>query len=123
MAPAISRTPDRDEGREETVQVVEERLAVGKREVATGGVRVTSRVVEAPVEETARLREERVEAVRRPNDRKLSPEEADPACEELTVEMMGSDEEAEVGKTARVAEQVPLGKRVAEREETVRDTV
>ena len=59
MAPAISRTPDRDGDREEKVEVVEERLAVGKREVATGGVRVTSRVVETPVEETVRLREAR----------------------------------------------------------------
>ena len=123
MAPAISRTSDRDEDRREKVPVVEERLAVGKREVATGGVRVTSRVVETPVEETVRLREERVEAVRRPDGRKLSPEEADAAFAERTVEMMGTGEEAEVGRTARVVEQVSLGKRVEEREETVRDTV
>ena len=123
MAPAISRTPDRDEVREESVPVVEERLAVGKREVATGGVRVTSRVVETPVEETVRLREERVEAVRRPDDRRLSPEEADAAFAERTVEVMGTGEEAEVGRTARVVEQVTLRKRAGEREETVRDTV
>ena len=123
MAPAISRTPDRDEGHEERVEVVEERLAVGKREVATGGVRVTSRVVETPVEETVRLREERVEAHRRPDDRKLSPEEADATFAERTVEMMGTGEEAEVGKTARVVEEVTLGKRAGEREATVRDTV
>jgi stress response protein YsnF len=123
MAPAISRTPDRDEGREEKVPVVEERLEVGKREVATGGVRVTSRVVETPVEGTVRLREERVEAVRRPDGRRLSPEEADAAFAERTVEMMGTGEEAEVGRTARVVEQVTLRKRAGEREETVRDTV
>ena len=34
----------------ETVQQVEEELAVGKREVATGGVRVTTSVSERPVE-------------------------------------------------------------------------
>ena len=123
MAPAISRTPDRDEGREEKVEVVEERLAVGKREVETGGVRVTSRVVETPVEGTVRLREERVEADRRPDDRKLSPAEADAAFAERTVEMMGTGEEAEVGRTARVVEQVTLRKRAGEREATVRDTV
>src|SRR3712207_5912203 len=33
-------------GREETVQVVEEELSVGKRKVASGGVRVTSSVSE-----------------------------------------------------------------------------
>ena len=103
--------------------MVGEGLAVGKREVATGGVRVTSRVVETPVEETVRLREERVEAVRRPDGRRLSPEEAEAAFAERTVEMMGTGEEAEVGRTARVVEKVSLGKRVGEREETVRDTV
>jgi stress response protein YsnF len=123
MAPAISRTSDRDEGREEKVEVVEERLAVGKREVATGGVRVTSRVVETPVEETVRLREERVEAARRPAARKLSPAEADAVFAERTVEMVGTGEEAEVGRTARVVERVTLGKRVEERTETVRDKV
>jgi stress response protein YsnF len=123
MAPAISRTSDRDEDRQEKVPVVEEGLSVGKRQVATGGVRVTSRVVETPVEQTVRLREERVEADRRPADRKLSPEEADAAFEDRTVEMMGTGEEAEVGKTARVVEEVSLRKRAEEREETVRDTV
>ena len=123
MAPAISRTSDRDEDRQEKVPVVEEGLSVGKRQVATGGVRVTSRVVETPVEETVRLREERVEAVRRPDGRRLSPEEADAAFAGRTVEMMGTGEEAEVGKTARVVEQVSLGKRVEERTETVRDKV
>src|SRR5918911_202997 len=108
MAPAISRTPDRDE----RVQVVEEGLTVGKREVATGGVRVTSRVVEAPAEETVRLREERVEAHRRPDDRRLSPEEADAAFAARTVEMVGTGEEAEVGRTARGVEEVTLAKRV-----------
>ena len=36
---------------------------------------------------------------------------------------MGTGEEAEVGRTARVVEQVTLRKRAGEREETVRDTV
>ena len=102
---------------------VEEGLTVGKRKVETGGVRVTSRGVETPVEETVRLREERVEAHRRPDDRRLSPEEADAAFADRTVEMMGTGEEAEVGRTARVVEQVTLGKRAGEREATVRDTV
>src|SRR5436189_194200 len=40
---------ERGAGREGSVPVVEEELSVGKRRVATGGVRVTSRVVERPV--------------------------------------------------------------------------
>ncbi len=114
---------ERGAGREESVPVVEEELSVGKREVATGGVRVTSRVVERPVQKTVHLREEHVEAERKRSDRVLSPEEAEAAFEDRTVEMTGTAEEAEVRKTAREVGEVSLGKRVEERTETVRDKV
>jgi len=107
----------------ETVQVVEEELEVGKRKVATGGVRVTSSVSEVPVEETVTLREEKVEAERKNVDRKLSPEEAEAAFRGRTVEATGTREEAEVSKQARVVGEVSIGKQTKEREETVRDTV
>jgi uncharacterized protein (TIGR02271 family) len=107
----------------ETVQEIEEELSVGKRKVATGGVRVTTSVSETPVEETVTLREERVEAERKPASRKLSAEEAEAAFEEKTVEMVGTSEQAEVGKQARVVGEVAVGKKVEEREETVKDTV
>ena len=107
----------------ETVQAVEEELKVGKRKVATGGVRVTTRVSERPVQRTVRLREEHVEADRREVDRVLSPEEAEAAFEEKTVEMTGTAEEAVARKEARVVGEVALGKRVEERSETVRDKV
>jgi uncharacterized protein (TIGR02271 family) len=107
----------------ETVQEVEEELSIGKRKVATGGVRVTSSVSETPVEETVTLREEQVAAKRKPADRRLSPEEAEAAFQEKTVEVLGTSEEAEVSKTARVTGEVALGKQVEEREETVKDTV
>ncbi|HEX8374719.1 MAG TPA: YsnF/AvaK domain-containing protein [Geminicoccaceae bacterium] len=107
----------------ETVQVVEEELEVGKRKVATGGVRVTSSVSEAPVEETVTLREEKVSAERRNVDRELSPEEAEAAFKGGTVEATGTSEQAEVTKQARVVGEVSIGKQTKEREETVRDTV
>src|SRR4051794_10725577 len=110
-------------GRGETVRAVEEELSVGRRKVATGGVRVTSHVTETPVEETVRLREEHVEARRERADRVLSPEEADAAFEGKTVEAMGTSEEAVVRKEAHVVGEVSVGRRVEEREETVRDTV
>jgi stress response protein YsnF len=113
----------RGSGAGETVPVVEEGLEVGKRRVAAGGARVTSRVVERPVQRTVTLREERVEAERRRADRELSPEEAEAAFEGRTVEVVGTAEEAEVRKTARVVGEVALGKRVEERKETVRDKV
>jgi uncharacterized protein (TIGR02271 family) len=109
--------------RGETVQEVEEELAVGKRKVATGGVRVTTSVSETPVEEAVTLREERVEAERKPASRKLNPEEAEAAFEEKTVELTETGEEAQVGKTARVTGEVAVGKAVEERQETVKDTV
>jgi uncharacterized protein (TIGR02271 family) len=107
----------------ETIQEVEEELAVGKTKVATGGVRVTTSVRETPVEETVTLREEHVAAERKPADRKLSPEEAEAAFQDKTVEVLATGEEARVSKEARVVGEVAVGKTVAEREETVKDTV
>jgi uncharacterized protein (TIGR02271 family) len=107
----------------ETVQEIEEELSVGKRKVASGGVRVTTSVSETPVEETVTLREEEVEVERRPADRKLKPEEVKAAFQDKTVEMLGTSEELEVRKEARVVGEVMLGKRVEEHEETVKDTV
>ena len=107
----------------ETVQEVEEELSVGKRKVASGGVRVTTSVSERPVEKTVALREEEVEVERRPADRKLTPEEAEAALQDKTVEMLGTSEEAVVRKQARVVGEVALGRRVEEHKEKVKDTV
>jgi len=93
------------------------------RKVVRGGVRVSSHVVERPVEEKVRLREEHVEAERERVDRRLSPEEAEAAFKERTVEMTETAEEAEVRKEARVVEQVSLEKRAEEHTATVRDKV
>ena len=106
-----------------TLQEVREELTVGTRKVATGGVRVTSSVNEVPVEKTVTLREEEVSAERTPASRALSPEEAEAAFKGRTVEALGTREEAEVSKVARVVGEVSLAKRTEEREETVRDTV
>ena len=119
-AGAGGRSP---EGQGETVQEVEEELAVGKRKVASGGVRVTTSVSERPVEKTVTLREEEVEVERRAADRKLKPEDAEAAFQDKTVEMLGTSEEAVVRKEARVVGEVSLGKRVEEHKETVKDTV
>ena len=60
----------RVEGQEEiTIPVVEEDIAIGTREVERGHVRIYSRVTEQPVEESVRLREEKVTVERRPVDR------------------------------------------------------
>ena len=106
-----------------SVAEVEENVAVGKRKVLSGGVRVTTSVNERPVEETVTLREEQVEVERQPANRKLTPQEAKAAFQEKTVEMLDTSEELEVSKEARVVGEVALGKRVEEREQKVRDKV
>jgi uncharacterized protein (TIGR02271 family) len=108
---------------EQTVPVVEEELSAGKHKVARGGVRVTSRVEERPVEASVRLREEHVEAERRPVDRPLRAGEAETVFQDRTIEMTETAEELEVGKEARVVEEIALTKRTAEREQKIKDTV
>jgi stress response protein YsnF len=107
---------------QESVPVVEEQVSIGKRKVLRGGVRVTSSVSERPIEETVRLREENVEVEQQRADRKLSPEEAEKAFQQKTVELTETDEEAVISKEARVVGEVSLEKTVAEREETVQAT-
>ncbi|RYF66175.1 MAG: DUF2382 domain-containing protein, partial [Cytophagaceae bacterium] len=63
------RLPITDTNADQTIKVIEENLEVGKREVERGGVRVRSRIIERPVEESLRLREERVHVQRNPVNR------------------------------------------------------
>jgi len=105
----------------ETIPVVQEELALGKRVVQRGGVRIHSYVEERPVEEMMRLREERITVDRRPADR---PAEAgDLAFQERTLEVEAMGEEPIVEKRARVVEEVVVGKAVEERTQPVKETV
>ena len=115
------RQPALAQGGETTLPVVEEQLQVGKREVQRGGIRVLSRTVARPVEETVQLREERASVQRRPADR--APTDADQAFKERSFEVRETAEEAVVGKTARVVEDVVIGKESSTREKTIQDTV
>ncbi|WP_408449121.1 YsnF/AvaK domain-containing protein [Paraburkholderia sediminicola] len=99
--------------------VVREELAVGKRGVSTGGVRVYSRVTETPVSESVNLREEHATIERRAVDRPAT--EAD--LKEGSVEIRETAEEPVVAKTARIVEEVVVGKESSQRTETVHDTV
>ena len=104
------------------VPVVEESLKVGKKQVERGGARIRSRIVERPVEENVRLREEHVVVNRRPVDREVT----DADLQNFRPGEMEITERAEVpvvGKQARVVEEVEVGKTANEREETIRDTV
>jgi len=111
-----------DRNKTEKLDVIREDLEVGKREIQRGGVRLRSRIVERPVEETVRLREERVQVNRNPVNRAAS--DADFSnFEERNIEMIERAEVPVVHKESRVVEEVSLNKEVEEREETVRDTV
>lgn len=107
---------------DDTIEVVEEDLQIGKRAVESGGVRVTSHLREVPVEEEVRLREEHVHVERRPVNRPAT--EADlQGFREGTIEVRETSEEAVVAKEARVVEEIHVSKDVEERTQTVRDTV
>lgn len=117
---SLDYTPNTDENT--TVKVLDEQLNVGKRTEERGGVRLRSRIVERPVEEHLRLREERVNVQRNPVNRPAT--EADfTAFNEGQVEMVEHAEVPVVNKAARVVEEVSLNKDVTERDETIRDTV
>ncbi|MGB3618420.1 MAG: YsnF/AvaK domain-containing protein [Catalinimonas sp.] len=107
---------------DDSVAVVEENMKVGKREVTTGGLRVHSRIVEKPVQESLRLRTEEVYVDRKSVDRPATEAELS-GFKEGTIEMTERSEEAVVSKEARVKEEISLHKEVNQREEVISDTV
>ncbi len=106
---------------DDKIQVVNEEVNVGKKEVETGGVRVHSRVIEKPVEENLRLKEERVYIKRQPVNKAIT--DADEVFQNKTIEMTESKEVPVVEKTARVVEEISIGKNVENVEHTVAETV
>ncbi|HLP72966.1 MAG TPA: YsnF/AvaK domain-containing protein [Bacteroidales bacterium] len=117
---SFARDKDFDRTDEASIPVVEEEVNIGKREVRRGGVRLRSRIIEKPVEETLRLREERVNVERVPVDRDVTDDDLENFREE-TVEVHEYGEEPIVSKRSRVVEEVRVGKEVHERQETVRE--
>jgi uncharacterized protein (TIGR02271 family) len=111
-----------NEQRTTAIPVVQEDLKVGKREVQRGGVRVFSRVVETPVNESINLREEHVSVERRPVDQPISTADST-AFKEQSIEMREKAEEAVVQKSARVVEEVVVGKEATQRQENISDTL
>ena len=109
-------------GQEEHIPIVEEQINVGKRTVERGAVRVRSYVIETPVEEQVRLRDETVTVERRPVDRPAGEIPPD-AFRERTIEVTETDEEAVVEKAARIREEVVIRKEAEERAQTISDTV
>ncbi|HLN19888.1 MAG TPA: YsnF/AvaK domain-containing protein [Bacteroidales bacterium] len=111
---------DIDNTSEASIPVIDEEVNVGKRQVRRGGVRVRSRIISRPVEETLRLREEHIRVERTPVDRDATDADLDNLSDE-TVEVHAYGEEPVVSKRSRVVEEVRVGKEVRERKETVRE--
>lgn len=98
----------------DTIKPMEERLHVGKREAATGAVRVRSYVVERPVEEQIRLHEERMTVERHPVGPAATTADAD-AVKERTIEAHANSEEAVTNKETRLVEEFGLHQKAPDR--------
>lgn len=105
-----------------SAEVVEEEMAVGKRKVDQGGVRIRSYITERPVEESVDLRKEHIDVERRPVDRPATEADLD-TFEEGTIEVTATSEEPVVEKRARVVEEVEVHKDVDTERETIQDTL
>lgn len=115
-------TTNTAQGDQTRIPVVEEELQVGKRTIQRGGVRIYTRMTETPVQESVQLREEHVSVERHPVDQPAT--EADLAAfKEGSVELREMAEEPVVSKTARVVEEVVVGKEASQRTEEIEDTV
>jgi uncharacterized protein (TIGR02271 family) len=108
-------------GEEQVVPVAQEELAIGKREVTKGGIRVHTRVATVPAEQSVQLREEHATIERVAVDRAVGASED--LFKERTFEVLEMAEEAIVQKRTRVKEEVRIARQMAERTETVRETV
>jgi len=104
------------------IPIVQEELQVGKREVQSGGVHVESHMVERPVEESVSLREEHVHVERRPVDRPATAADVS-NFREGSFDVVERSEQAVVAKTARVVEEVIIGKEATQRTERITDTL
>lgn len=105
----------------ETLPVIEEETTIGKKQVGKGKVRVVSRMVETPVREEVSLKEERATIGRRPVDQPVNPKDVDALAGD-SIEVEETTEKPVISKSARITEQVELGKEASERTETVEDT-
>lgn len=111
---------DNDRG---TLQLSEESLVVGKRLVNRGGTRIRRYVVETPVEEQVSLHDERVVVDRHPVADGRAVDADAFADNDRVIEMSETSEEAVVGKTVRVVEEISLRREGMDRTETVHETV
>lgn len=103
------------------LEVIEEELQVGKEAVERGRMRIYNTLTERNVTQDVTLRDETIRVQRRPVSRNV---EINPDLfRQRSYEMVEMDEIAKVGKTARVIEEVSLGKEVVDKVETIKETL
>lgn len=107
----------------DTFKVVEEDLKVGTRTVQKGNVRVHRRTVETPVEEQVTLHDERASIERTKVDRPATAADLQTAFTDKQIEITETTQEPVISKTARVVEEVKVGKQATDRTETVKETL
>jgi uncharacterized protein (TIGR02271 family) len=111
-----------DSARNDNVlDVIEEDLSVGKEAVERGRMRIYNVVTEREVEQNVTLRDETLRVQRRPVGRTVEINED--LFKPRSFEMVEMDEIANVKKTARVVEEVSLGKDVADKIQTIKETL
>lgn len=104
-----------------TIEVMQEEMRIGKRDVSHGRVKVRAYTVEDQVSEDVTLRSETVSIDRRPVDRVV--DSADAAFADRTLEVEETSEEAVISKEARVKEEIDINKTAEQTTETVSGTV
>jgi uncharacterized protein (TIGR02271 family) len=107
--------------KEEVLRLAEEQLEVGKRQVETGKARIRRFVTERPVESKVTLHEEHAEISRRAVADPTALRDVD--WSDRVIEVVETDEQPVVNKTARVAEEVLIRREGTDHVETVRDKV
>jgi len=106
---------------DDVIDVIEEELEVGKEQVERGRLRIYNVVTEREVTQNVTLRDETIKVNRRPINREVRI--TDDLFKARSFEIAEVDEIAKVAKTARVVEEVSLGKEVVDKIETIKETL
>ena len=113
---ALTGSEDRD-----ALKLAEEEVAIGKRQVSDGVVRLRRYTVEDEVAEDVSLFEQHADVFRHAVDEPAYLSDVD--WSDKTIEVEESHEVPTVSKTARIKEEVGVRNETSERVETVKDTV
>jgi uncharacterized protein (TIGR02271 family) len=105
-----------------SIPIIEENLSVNSESIITGGERITTKVIETPVEESISLKEEHIHIDRQPTD-KPATESDFQTFKEGEMKLTEYKEIPVVSKQAKIVEEVNVYKTVTESEKIIKDTV